>query len=178
MKYFLIFILPLTFSTNVLSKDQDHKLVIDTFGYELVSEFHYKEIETGESTNGLSTTSSTTVICETTDIPLKLENAFGVQFKLVGPKTLDDLIGIEIETSYPSLVNILDEISNSSRWEANIYDYKDGGYLVWASFLFEEEYELVEGEWSISAFYGDQKVSQKFYVSYLQERPKCRPVHL
>lgn len=161
----MIFLMLLVFLASTSQAKEDYKLVVDNYGIYLDVFPSLKEISPYDnSTNGILSTSDPQVVCETSLVPMKIGVSFGIRFKLIGPKGKLNISHVGAETHHPMLLDAEDEYSEVSNWKSTISHYEKGGYVGGVQFVFEDQHELVKGQWKLVAKVFGQRVEQSFEV--------------
>lgn len=99
------------------------------------------------------------VVTTTESIPAVISTNFGIQFQVTGME--GKLILLKIKAVHPPITNpATQKTSESDEWTQVV---KSDTAVSFAGWTFDNEWELVPGEWTFQIFYGKEKLAEKTF---------------
>ena len=154
---------------------QDLKAQVFQFGI-------YKATKKGRITNSSETNTGKVVrkptlehVSMTDRIPLLKDTYFGLQYRLWNlptEVTVKRVMPLRSVLIHPEMT--LPDGSRSSGWDRSVKGIvKSQQVLGFDGYAFNEDYELVEGDWIFQVWYQDQKLIERKFVSVQPEQEKA-----
>ena len=111
-------------------------------------------------------------LSETTDrIPLIKDTYFAYRFRIIGiPKEQAKKPALEFRKVLTHPVMTLPDGSTSTGWDRTAKGRTSIGQIIaFDGYAFNEDYELVEGEWTFQIWYGDKMMVEQKFTTYHPE---------
>lgn len=131
----------------------------------------YQPLETpqrafeADSTAGYASVLPTRFLKATHQIPLQKKTVFGFNYSITETSVDAEWIPVSIKVTHPETADYLGNISTGFTQLSAARLKADGRYHNSALYIFSENYEMVEGVWTITVTYDNQvSASQVFYV--------------
>lgn len=146
-------------------REKPPSVQIKSYGvYELLET--EQRLVSADTTAGYSSVINARLLAQTSDIVLKPNQVFGIDYEIDDSASSTEWIAVTIEISHPHTINYYGRDTNGFTLQSAARRGMDGRYRNSALYVLSEPYELVPGNWEIRVIYrGNTEVSQRFTLS-------------